>query len=307
VLLLRRAALSLRAAGHPVSIMAPAASAGALLGRRTSDVGAVLEWDSPDVAPLLTGAAPRPGPLRSALGTHWAAVAYSRSSELADGLRTVVPRVRLHDPSPPQAEHASFWLARPATDLGGAATPASLPPIEPSPEETAAARQWIVRLPPRFVAVHPGSGSLSKNWPAERFGDVVAALAGSSPWLLVVGPADSELSAPLMGRSGVVAALGLPPRVLGAILSRAGVFIGNDSGVSHLAAAFGAPTLALFGPTDPAVWSPVGPSTSVLRSPTRSMADLDPATVLERAAELLESAGVAQRRSTSRAPGPPSS
>ena len=49
-------------------------------------------------------------------------------------------------------------------------------------------------------------------------------------------------------------------RVLGAVLSRAGVYLGNDSGVSHLAAAFGAPTVALFGPTDARVWAPVGPA-----------------------------------------------
>ena len=51
----------------------------------------------------------------------------------------------------------------------------------------------------------------------------------------------------------------LPLRVLGAVLARAGLYVGNDSGVSHLAAACGAPTLALFGPTDPALWAPVGP------------------------------------------------
>ncbi len=57
----------------------------------------------------------------------------------------------------------------------------------------------------------------------------------------------------------------LPLRVLGALLSRAGVFVGNDSGVSHLAAATGAPTLALFGPTDPGLWSPLGQRVRVLR------------------------------------------
>ena len=56
-------------------------------------------------------------------------------------------------------------------------------------------------------------------------------------------------------------------RTLGAALSRAGLFLGNDSGASHLAAASGAPTLALFGPTDPALWAPVGPSVATLRAP----------------------------------------
>jgi ADP-heptose:LPS heptosyltransferase len=44
------------------------------------------------------------------------------------------------------------------------------------------------------------------------------------------------------------------------------LFIGHDSGVSHLAASWGAPTLALFGPTDPAVWAPVGPRVRVVRA-----------------------------------------
>ena len=50
--------------------------------------------------------------------------------------------------------------------------------------------------------------------------------------------------------------------------------MGNDSGISHLAAAFGAPVVALFGPTDPAVWRPIGPGVRALRSPTGRMQDL---------------------------------
>ena len=55
------------------------------------------------------------------------------------------------------------------------------------------------------------------------------------------------------------------------MLSGAGLFVGHDSGVTHLAAAWGAPTLALFGPTDPAVWAPVGPDVRVLRAPDGRM------------------------------------
>ncbi len=86
-------------------------------------------------------------------------------------------------------------------------------------------------------------------------------------------------------------------RTLGAALSRAGLFLGNDSGASHLAAASGAPTLALFGPTDPALWAPVGPSVATLRAPRGVLADLTVDEV-ERAALGL--------RATSAASGPPS-
>jgi ADP-heptose:LPS heptosyltransferase len=54
-------------------------------------------------------------------------------------------------------------------------------------------------------------------------------------------------------------------RVLAALLHHAGLYVGNDSGVTHLAAAWGAPTLALFGPTDPRLWAPVGPFVRCLR------------------------------------------
>jgi ADP-heptose:LPS heptosyltransferase len=77
--------------------------------------------------------------------------------------------------------------------------------------------------------------------------------------------------------------------VLGAVLARAGVYVGNDSGVSHLAAAWGARVLALFGPTDPAQWAPVGPRVRVLRAKDTKMESL-PLEEVERAAStILES------------------
>ena len=69
-------------------------------------------------------------------------------------------------------------------------------------------------------------------------------------------------------------ACNLPLRTLGAVLSRAGLFLGNDSGISHLAAAGGTRTLALFGPTDPAQWAPVGRAVLTLRPASADLADL---------------------------------
>jgi heptosyltransferase III len=306
LLLLRRAVLCLGAARHEVSLMAPRAPGGALLGRGPADVATVLDWDSAETAPLLAGELPRPGPLRSALERQAAAIVYSRSRDLVRALRAMIPRVLVHDPTPPPSEHASAWLARPAEGLGGVSMPANLPPIEPSEAELAEASRWAARLPSRFLAVHPGSGSPLKNWPSERFGEVVAELAGASRWLLVVGPADREAARPLLARGGAVEARTLPPRVLGALLSRAGLYVGNDSGVSHLAAAYGAPTLALFGPTDPAQWGPVGPAACFLRSPTGTMAGLEPTPVVSRGLELLRSEPW-QAGAMSAGPRPPSS
>lgn len=123
-------------------------------------------------------------------------------------------------------------------------------------------------LPERdFIAIHPGSGSRSKCWPIERFERLAERLMKNGRRILwILGPADrrllDRLNAPASDR---VFADSLPLRQLAIIFSRSAAYIGNDSGVSHLAALAGIPTTALFGPTDPAVWAPLGKSVTVLR------------------------------------------
>ena len=82
--------------------------------------------------------------------------------------------------------------------------------------------------------------------------------------VLVGGEADGpalDALGPLASRT----AAHLPLPTLAALLSRASLFIGHDSGITHLAAASGAPVLALFGPTDPEIWAPPGEGVQVLR------------------------------------------
>lgn len=281
VLLLRRAVAALRAAGHRCALLAPLHAGSVLVGSAPAEVEELLPWDSPEAAALVTEDAVPPGPLAEKLKGFDVALAYTRSRALVEGLRRSLPRVVAHDPNPPPlAGHASAWLARPLSEWGVDAR--GLPPTHvPRPPEAAAAEPLLRQLPERFLAVHPGSGSPAKNWPAEQYRALAEALSPSCPWLLVEGPADGAAVAPL--RPLAVIAHGLSPRVLGAVLARAGLYVGNDSGVSHLAAAWGAPTLALFGPTDPGVWSPVGERVSVLASPTGRMEDLALEPVLEAA------------------------
>lgn len=253
-----------------MTLLAPAASARALLGRGEADVDGILDWERADLAALFTGVATRE--LRDELAAFDIALVYSRSFDLARSLAAVIPRVLSHDPTPAHG-HASAWLAKPLGELGiDARAPA--PPCEPSPGELASGAALARMLPPRFLAVHPGSGSLAKNWPAERFAAVVARLSPQRPWLLVEGPADAAAAGSLACLPGMRLARCMPPRALGALLGQAGAYLGNDSAVSHLAAAWGAPTLALFGPTDPGMWAPLGPRVRVLRSPTAALADI---------------------------------
>jgi ADP-heptose:LPS heptosyltransferase len=260
---------ALRSAGHSLTLLAPTASGSVLRGGGPSEVDALLPWEQPDVATLLGSDGVPAGSWRDLLRSFDAAIAYTRNQDLLRNLKALVPRVIARDPTPlPGAGHASAWLAEPALELGAAASPP--PPHQPTRDETEQAAPLLATLPPAFLAIHPGSGSAWKNWPAPRFAALAAALA-RGPWLLVEGPADEQAAAPLRLVAGATPARDLPPRVLGALLSRAGVYAGNDSGVSHLAAAWGAPTVALFGPTDPDVWSPVGARVRVLRSPTEAM------------------------------------
>jgi heptosyltransferase-3 len=119
------------------------------------------------------------------------------------------------------------------------------------------------------VALHLGSGSPAKNWPAERFAAVARRLiAGGNQVLLVGGPADSApisiVQRELQGMA-FTQAIDLPLSLVAAILERCTAYVGNDSGISHLAAAVGVPVVAIFGPTDPGVWAPRGKAVTVLQ------------------------------------------
>ncbi|HXB69455.1 MAG TPA: glycosyltransferase family 9 protein [Candidatus Acidoferrales bacterium] len=107
-----------------------------------------------------------------------------------------------------------------------------------------------------FAVIHPFSGSPRKNWPLENFRYLARELERTMPVLWCAGPEDP----PLPG------AVQIPNLYdLACWLARASVYVGNDSGITHLAAAVGTPVLALFGPTDPAVWAPRGPHVQVVR------------------------------------------
>ena len=116
-----------------------------------------------------------------------------------------------------------------------------------------------------FVVIHPFSGSPRKNWPLEKFRALAAELEQEWTVLWCRGPEDPPLP-------GAVEIDDLYR--LACWFAQARLFIGNDSGVTHLAAAAGTPVLALFGPTDPAVWAPRGPSVKIGRFSTESFSGI---------------------------------
>jgi heptosyltransferase III len=122
------------------------------------------------------------------------------------------------------------------------------------------------------LAVHPGSGSPSKNWPEFKWSALLLELVrDTSLRLLLVGGEAEEnrlerLAGPLPS-DRVEVAKSLPLPQLAERLAACSAFIGHDSGISHLAAALGLPVLALWGDTAEAVWRPRGQEVSVLKDP----------------------------------------
>lgn len=111
------------------------------------------------------------------------------------------------------------------------------------------------------IFIHPGSGSRLKNWPIQYFLKLVRMLSvdGFEP-VFILGPAEDGV-AEIILRHGLsdehVLQLFDPVKLVN-VLKTGSAFIGNDSGVSHLAAFIGLPTLVIFGPTHPLRWHPMG-------------------------------------------------
>lgn len=190
--------------------------------------------------------------------------------------------------------HMAAWLATALASLG-IAPPAraaldtlAAPLATPAWARAEADASWdaLGLRGARVVALHPGSGSEGKRWPAERFAGV-AALARAAGYMpaLLVGEADAlalrqtEVALARYGAWGAAApvARGLSLAATQAWLTRCAGYVGNDSGVSHLAGLSAVPTVAVFGPTDPARWSPLGPFVSALRAADASLASVDAA------------------------------
>jgi ADP-heptose:LPS heptosyltransferase len=175
---------------------------------------------------------------------------------------------RAHFVSTEPGGHVSDVLLDQLTALGLARTTALR---HPALEAAAERKDGLV--------VQPGAGGRGKRWPAERFAEVVRRSGLEATCLL--GPA--ELDPPDVSLEVAPRIVRAPPtEELVQLLAGARAFLGNDAGVTHLAAALGTPTVAVFGPTDPARWGPRGRGPiEVVRAPSGDLAGLEVEPVLE--------------------------
>jgi len=222
----------------------------------------------------------------------------------------------------PRENIASMWYSRRVisehshvveqyADLARAAIGRSLPipeailPCDPIAEETVEKRLSAlgIREP---VILNPGAGWGAKQWPAERYGEVAQALAGQGLHPIInFGPREEALAKEAETASaGTAHALSFSVGELIALMRRARLFIGGDTGPMHLAAALRVPIVALFGPTDPARNGPYRTPSIVLRhpmsttslshrmEPDRGLLAITTGEVIAAATRLLERSGV---------------
>jgi ADP-heptose:LPS heptosyltransferase len=179
---------------------------------------------------------------------------------IAAGIKIVVGGPK----QPPAETHAVHYLA-------GVLEPLGLTLRDPVPVLASGPRPAHSS---RF-AFHPGSGSARKNWPISRWAKLIQQCDGLfDEFFLVGGEADGAVVREFLSASQcrrLKTVLGADLTELCRVLNACTVFAGHDTGVSHLAAAIGIPTVVLFGLTDPNIWAPLGEHVRVVRSPTAKM------------------------------------
>lgn len=182
---------------------------------------------------------------------------------VADNLKRAGARTVLYGSPLVTEGHAVDHLMKPLTSLAIYAD-AAIPRLTLGPGAADAGRARVAGqgVTGPFAVLHPGSGSPRKNRPLSEFLERARRLQSErclTP-VFLTGEADAGVARELEQASTPFLHLqNLPLLNVAELLSAASQYIGNDSGITHLAAALGTPTLALFGPSDPAQWSPRGP------------------------------------------------
>jgi heptosyltransferase III len=133
--------------------------------------------------------------------------------------------------------------------------------IQPQPIPRARLFAERERAPRPCAVLHPFAAASDKSWPPERFLEVAAFLAPDLEPVFIAGPGDdaSVFSRYRVERRSLAG--------LKSLLAGAALFVGNDSGPAHMAAAFGVPVAVLYGPSDPVIWAPWQVESEVIAAP----------------------------------------
>ena len=226
---------------------------------------AVTDCNRAEMAPFFLEGAHLPEVMRRYCGGFDAAFCFGQSTTLARNLHRAGIEKTVTLPSfPDRRIHMIDHHRSTLNSLGIPCSPAP-PKLFLHDDEQQWAKEFLHRRgwnTGDIIALHPGAGSRKKAWPPQRFAALGGILAHKNKKLLIIeGPADKEaVEEVTAGLNGIPYVLihDTPLKKLAALVSCASLFVGNDSGISHLAAALEVPTLAIFGPTDPRCWAPQG-------------------------------------------------
>jgi heptosyltransferase-2 len=153
----------------------------------------------------------------------------------------------------------------------GAALPASWPaPVLAVPPADIVAwkeKRGLAGAMQPIVALAPGAVGPSKRWPAEYYADLARLLlaAGCAVWVLG-GPGEKALAQEIIGDTPARDLTGFDLRDAILALAAAAVAVSNDSGLLHVAAALGTPSIGIFGPTSAQLWAPLNPLAAVIET-----------------------------------------
>lgn len=237
---------------------------------------ACFSIDRSDMAPLFIRDAALPASITDFISRYDLVLSYLPDLDgvFRENLRRIgVPHCAMIAPRPPadvryHITHHLMQILHPF----GIVRRATSPHVRPSGEDRDQAAMWLTNngLQPEqpIAVVHPGSGGRNKCWPVERFSRVINELVIRGVQTVVTsGPADREVIGGIRNQrstKGPVYAENIPLPLLAGMLTYCRFMLGNDTGITHLAAAVGIPTIGLFGPTDPAVWGPRGEGVRIL-------------------------------------------
>ena len=240
----------------------------------------------------------RPGP-RPDLAIYFTTVSYSKSGAFRTRASRARERVGFDAahygerdraaltravPYPERALHQSEVSLVLARAVGATSEPPPPPTYLPDPE-------LLARAPRGVAYLHPGAGKVKNRWPADRFAMVAKELlARAVDVLWIEGPQDEgcvDAAGRALGKTlPVVRGESIP--MLAARFAAARVYVGNDTGPLHLAAATGCPSVGIYGWSDPREWAPVGRVVRTVRAADHSLESITPAQVLDRVLPLLE-------------------
>jgi heptosyltransferase-3 len=203
-----------------------------------------------------------------------------REGRVTNNLRIFLPQalIRVFPSSPRQDEtiHAAFYLAK-CMERSGC-------PLDPRTALEEAVRRPLLRddssaAERKGIVFHPGSGGIAKNHPIDFWMTMVQTFKyrlsrSKSPFVLLLGPAEESFLSFYRQRyrDGEIEIIFSPGKeALVKLLGSAPLYVGHDSGITHLAAMLGTPTIALFKSSRVDQWRPLGPRVKVMEEKESSL------------------------------------